>query len=627
MKRIILLAASLYLLLAPLSYHPDNKVVLKWVSSDYWKVWNIYDHTLQTYGEGGVFNYPPVNFLFAKLQWPVSQFIGGEGFYEWLHADNESAVFDAQLYRYTFATKFSLLLISLLTGWLIYKLALIIASEKSRAQLAAMLWLFNPIVIYSVVFMGQNDVLAICLFILGWMWLIKSHLAIAVLAFGMAISTKSYPVIWLVFLLLGIKALSLTKKILVLLASLMVYQLTTIPFRLSEAFKTYVLNSGINERFFVPQINLGQDEVLYIIPLLLFILLIFTLYLRSINKINHIGIIWILFVANFLLLGFSHFHPQWFTWLVPFWAIWISSLPTKMIFKALTYSVTILGLWLMIIVLYIDKYLTWGIISPLNPQLINMPLIYDYLINNDFNVSKIVNSTHTAIAGVALFLFIATFGKFWEWSHINTTSYKINLPSRMFLGRYGWVTMPIILIFSSIFVAQAIPAPISVLPSTNPSYQTTQPNQISRTFTSAHNRLNRIDLYVKNPDFESSDEYMFKVYKDNGQIHYHLPFSAANAGDPSLIRFDFPPLNNSKDTEITITLEQIFAGEKQLLFGLNSKKELLVREYYKPSISISTIVNNSLSQFSLYLSQLYIIFLALHLLLIFLIIPGKNSKY
>jgi hypothetical protein len=88
---------------------------------------------------------------------------------------------------------------------------------------------------------------------------------------------------------------------------------------------------------------------------------------------------------NFVILGFSNFNPQWFMWFMPLLSIilalyggwWIMLLTT----------ISFFGLTL----LFDDKFLYWGILSPINSGLVNLPYMSDMIMNKGINTLTIVN--------------------------------------------------------------------------------------------------------------------------------------------------------------------------------------------------------------------------------------------
>lgn len=462
---------------------------------------------------------------------------------------------------------------------------------------------------YSITMMGQNDVMAIMFFLLGWWLLAKSKIAASII-FGLSASIKMYPLIWLPFLLLPTQKLSLKEKIVVVLSSIGVYVATLAPFISNQVFRESVLNSSINDRFFVPQIDLGYSDVVYLIPLLLLIAVygaskLVTQKDTSLVTLENQSAS--IMTANIILLGFSHFHPQWFTWVIPFWALWLV-LQKKTTFQwTLLVSCLSLGAWAVIILLFKDAYLSQGIFVPLYSAFSNVPIIRDLLINKGFDVLKYNNLAHTWLAGVALGMLVYLFAK-------KTTVEKdhllnIQLPALPFpkVVRFILVaTLGLVATFCVIVTAHLLPIPQSSAP---PEVSYYQPLTTEMTFlvTPAQENWYRVDITFRNPNLENNDAFTLTVLDSNSTIITQQPFSGFNTGDPGIIRFDLPPQAESKMRTYTIhiarTATAVTDSATQLEIGITETDELAIKSYYQPSLSFQSTISQAASQFLHILKQ------------------------
>ncbi|EKD55994.1 MAG: hypothetical protein ACD_58C00321G0003, partial [uncultured bacterium] len=157
MRKILLLAATLYLLIAPFTYHPDNKLVLYYATLGNGKVWDIYSYLNKNYDAAPKFHYPPMHYWVVKAEYPIVKMIGGRGFDNWLKRGANEAFDDSNIFLYNLATKIPILALVLFSGGMIYKICLQYGYDKYKSRSAAAIWLFNPITLYSAVIMGQND--------------------------------------------------------------------------------------------------------------------------------------------------------------------------------------------------------------------------------------------------------------------------------------------------------------------------------------------------------------------------------------------------------------------------------------------------------------------------------------
>jgi hypothetical protein len=181
-----------------------------------------------------------------------------------------------------------------------------------------------------------------------------------------------------------------------------VYILTLLPFISNPVFQKAVLGSDINARFFIAQISLGFSESIQIVPILL-ITLLFLLYSKkpSTDQSTTIGYqSFAIMAANLILLGYSHFHPQWFTWIIPFWIFWIVTLEYKHQLGAALLSLLSFGAWLIIVILFKDKSLSIGLLIPINPSLANLPILSEYLFLKGVKVQDYTNYAHSWLAAM-----------------------------------------------------------------------------------------------------------------------------------------------------------------------------------------------------------------------------------
>jgi len=144
MKKIILLAIVTYLLIAPFSYHPDTKLTLRYPALENGKVWDIYGYIDNHKLDISDFHYPPAHYWWLKIHYPISRFIGGDGFDNWLGSASAQASLDVNALKFNAATKLPLLSLGVLCGWLIYKIVCKITKNDKIGSLAAMFWYFNP---------------------------------------------------------------------------------------------------------------------------------------------------------------------------------------------------------------------------------------------------------------------------------------------------------------------------------------------------------------------------------------------------------------------------------------------------------------------------------------------------
>lgn len=394
MKKLLLLAASVFFLIAPFTYHPDTKLVLYYPSINQGKVWDIYKYLNTNQDDAPKFHYPPMHYWVLKAEWPLVKLISGSGIEEWLKIGGNIAFNDTNIYLYNFSSKFPLLILVLLSGYLIYKICLKNAYDKKTALKAAAIWFFNPLTLYSAVIMGQNDILAIFPFILG-LYFYSDKPYLAFLLFGLGGSIKNYPLIWAIILGLVYKKGTWFKKIILIAIPFLFYILTMLPFLSQNYFRQDVLYSGLSIRIFESFLDIGFGDKLLIVPVLLVVVALIGIK-KSLGK-NLKGQMILLLTATLLILALTHFHPQWFIWIMPFASILLAKSKNFWWYGILIPAIMI------VVLLFEDKYLYWGLLTPINPGIINLPYIGEFLQAKGVDTALLNNLAHSIIAGVAFY--------------------------------------------------------------------------------------------------------------------------------------------------------------------------------------------------------------------------------
>lgn len=588
-KKILVFAVALYLLIASVTYHPDNKLVLNWASQNQGKVWNIWqwgDQHLQTVGQ---FNYPPLHFYLDKLQYLIAKPIGGNGFYEWLSSPNATDHNQENLIRYSLAIKVPLILFAIFAAYLIFLITKQLKANSKQSLIITALWLFNPIVIYSIAVMGQNDVMAIVFFLFAWYLLNKQKIFLSSVLFGLSASIKLFPLMWLPFLLAVDQRLNFKKRLEIFFYSCLVYIATLLPFLNNPVFRSSVFSNGV-DRFFIARIGLGFNDDVLIVPIL-FMFLVFGLW-QHFSKLKKEQSIYnqasILLLFNIIMLFFNHFHPQWFTWLIPFWSIWLTTSSKKNFLVNILLSISALISWVVIILLFNDRALTLGLLTPLNANLAVLPSIQDLLLSRNFSVTLWNNYAHTWLAGLGLIFLINwikgerlnNYQQLFDFK-FNINFKKLNKSIIYLLSLFLAASF----ILTSNLIANLIPAPLT---SSSPLIVDYLPitESLENSFIGDHNGLNRLDLYFSNQELDNRDLFLLTIYNEAREPIWQQEFSGMNVGYRDSIRFNFPLKDQSLDKTYFVRIEPLTMSEKPLLIATTEKKLVnsfaLSTQYQKP---------------------------------------------
>ncbi len=303
MKRLLVLAIILRLLVAGFLFHPDIKTINFQASFLKAGVFNIYTYLVEnkkslTLKDDFVY-FPLTYFTLGGYQWAVSGILG-EGFNSWLaDAGSYSAVENPNIFKYLVALKFPYLVLDILIAFLLMKFF----EDKEDKKKAFVFWLFNPFTIIIVYVFSNVDIFSVVLTILSFLMIKKEKLFSASLILGLASGFKLYPLLFIPFLFLAGR--NLKEKIILSVTPLITFGIVISPF-ISNAFFQSALVSGLTTGVFT------SDFATLALSLLFFYAALFD---KKINLFNY-------WVSVFLIIfSFALFHIQWLLWLAPFLVI------------------------------------------------------------------------------------------------------------------------------------------------------------------------------------------------------------------------------------------------------------------------------------------------------------------
>ncbi len=617
-QHLLILVGIFYLFISVLTYHPDNKQVLFWASIDGIKLVDVWKVGAEKYPQISQFNYPPAHYVVDKLLYFVAKPIAGADYEKWLIAPNDHDRFTPQLARYAFATKFGLILLGIFSGYLVYLISKKLTNEK-QAIIATTIWLLNPITIYSLPMMGQNDIIAICFFLLGWLALEKRKL-LATFLFGIGTAVKMIPIIWLPFLLVSTSKKNWIQKFYIFLGSAVLYVITLLPFLGNENFQKSILTGNHNQRFLYAQLSFGFSEAVYIIPILLMILLA-ALFTHTENKTKQLSFTaFTLMIVNMTMLSFTHFHPQWWVWVILFWSMWIATIDAKKIGAVIVVSIISFICWSVIVLLFNDKALSWALLMPLNSHLVNLPTIRSFLDARGANIEQLVNLAYTWLAGTSVVAIALAFKNDFPNIHDaivlpqSLTNTIKTIRTNTVLRKLSTFSFLALLFFILSFIAQIIPAPLASKPPTTVTYQpliSSHKIVVDPQFSA----FNRFDLYLSDTTLQGKGAFNVVVFQGEKNI-YQQTLQGSNIGFESIVRFDIP-VETATDEKISYTVkiapiefqeddEPLIVDADTIQVGITNTQDpqnsLAIRPYFAQPAQ-NTILNRSIQTMQNIVSQ------------------------
>jgi hypothetical protein len=391
---LVLVGLLLRLILMPIAFHPDI-----WAISfaqylfAFKGVFNIYNYLgdlpktsllVQNYGQN-FFTYPPLAYFTLGIFGWVLKPLFDANFFHGLAANLPRILSDNRLFWHLFLTKLPYLFFDFGTLFLLVRFF----DEPKKKWLVAVLWLFNPLVLYTSYLVGQFDIIPVFFTVLA-IFLAKRKLPFwAALALGVGAAFKMFPLFFLPFLAVA-EGKNLKRGLALLLFGILPYVLSIVPFVNSAIFRQTVLFSNQSQKMFFAKIPVSGAEYLS-----LFTLLYSFLFVLSLAKKREV---WQWFLAVLLIFfSVTHYHPQWFLWTAPFLVIFMVEYRRLIILP-----LTLLFCWLFITLLF-EPSLSVALFAPISPSLIKLPPLTEVL-NHYYDVFQLKSFLRSIFAGVALLI-------------------------------------------------------------------------------------------------------------------------------------------------------------------------------------------------------------------------------
>jgi len=396
---ILALGVILRLVLMPITLHPD---LLGHSFSAYFLAYegkiNLYetlaklpaDHPLvKNFGVSDIFIYPPLTYYTLGLFRILVKPLADPNFIPWLWSNLSQIHSYPRLFEQLFLFKLPYLFLDVGLAFLLMALF----TEPKQKKLAFAFWMLNPLAIYVTFMIGQLDLLPTFFTVLSLFLFKRKKIYWSAVAMGVAASYKMYP-LFLLFPLAFLGSEKLFERLKIVAVGLAPFVFFIAPYLGSAAFRAQVFSPKSQKMLYMGW-PLSGAEVVY--PFVIFVGLIYFLAYYSRRKID----LAVYFLA-ILLITFSvtHFHPQWFLWVMPF-LIW-ELIENQ--FKNWVLTAVILSSWL-IITLFFEPSLSYGLFNPIWPQL-DKAVGLSEIVGRYTNIYQLKSLVRSVLAASSAFLVI-----------------------------------------------------------------------------------------------------------------------------------------------------------------------------------------------------------------------------
>lgn len=391
-QKILVLAVLVRLLLMPFFYHPDIKTYHFQASFLNKGVLNIYSYLTENKKALPIkeeFVYFPLSYFFLGGYQTLISPLLGNGFSSWLSDASQESMDRVGVFRYLFLLKLPYLGFDIATAFVL-TMFFNNANQKRRSFI---LWLFNPISIFLIYIYSNIDIIPVFLTLLSLLLIEKQKLLLPAVLLGIGAGFKSYPMLFLPFLIL--LGRSVNQKLLIAAVALGAFLVIILPFLTSAGFQQGAFASGLTTRIFSYGISLGFGEILAPGVIALAILFFWSVFENLCKKED----MWKYFlVIPLLIFSLIHFHIQWILWTVPFFIILIVkeerfTLPV----------ITLLGLAFLIPLFYDDKAMTFSIFRAVSDLYTLLPTPF-VMLQRFYDPYAFQGVLHSLLAGGSLVL-------------------------------------------------------------------------------------------------------------------------------------------------------------------------------------------------------------------------------
>ena len=402
---ILILGIVLRIILSLTTYHSDvvpfdfaGKVIAGGnITNFYDYLWSLPedDRYLKVYPRN-LFNYPPLPYFFLGGFSLLTTWIVDQTVHDNFVLDFKSTLGNPQLNLLLFLLKFPYFFFDIAIAYLLMSLF----KSESEKKWAFALWTFNPVNLYATYMIGQFDVIPTFLSVAALYFVVKKdRFYLAAILLGLGASFKIFPLLFIIPLALVKK--DWWERIKILAIAGVTYLVTAFPFFMSSGFRRTAMLADQTTKSFYANVSISGGE-----SIILFLAAVIFIYILFLYKKTAIEDLWKRFFVMILVFFiFTHFHPQWFLWTMPFFVIDLVKTKLKHWPLFVGLLVTFVGM-----ITFFDSGLSIGLFSAINPSLYNLSPLWNLLgLNVDINMFR--SLLHTIFVGISSYYIYYYFPK------------------------------------------------------------------------------------------------------------------------------------------------------------------------------------------------------------------------
>jgi len=554
-------------------YHTDTKNIYRDARYFEFGVRNAYINAKK---DNNPLPYPPAIYLLINTHRSLDAWMFSPNFPQWLQDGSaRQAELHPKLFQDLFAMKFPMFLADLFIA-----LILVLSVVPSKRLLVAALWLLNPVTIYTIYGFGNFDIFPTLFIAVSLLCHLKGKKRLAYFFLGVGSGLKLFAVLLLPVLLV-IDRKSIIDKVRSVLFFLLGFSPIIGPLFLSKEAITSVFLSNLSGTLFKTQINLADGHILPIFLVVYFIILGLIISKKII--FSYAGAI---VVILGLLLGLSHFHPQWMLWVTAGLIFLVTSGEVSM-----TYTTALILAFFGVSILINDKFVGLGLLKGINEA-------FDSIKSVRFYADIVGVGTQAQGLFQALFLSSISIMSLELMSILKPNPLKTQV-------RYiiGLLIMCWVIYIPTSFVIAHIP-----LIKYGRYIDTERMDQkerlildekmvVRQIITPLHDNLSAILIKVKNVGLANSDNLLFSIDDETGQMIRNVVIDGRTIGDDFDMIVYFDPIPDSKDKRLFVTLDQpIVKKETEMIIpydqnspfpglyvnGIQVQGSLAYTTYYNP---------------------------------------------